>query len=789
MKKHYQLLFLFLAVVFNTFAQTEKTIQSTYERYFDFRNEALFLHFNKSTYLVGEEIWFQAYLLDRKKMQTSNEATNIFVGIYNEEGIQLKKKLFHIQNGITTGNLKIDKKFPSGNYFVKASVHNNNNSLFNIDYIEKIVIIGAATVTNTKKEKVAESFDIQFLPEGGHIVENTKNRIAFKAINAKGKGVKCSGVIRDKTNTTVAEFSSNHLGIGSFFLNASANETYSAQIKIAQNSVLNIPLPKVQQRGFNIIVDNVQKDSIHIDIRTNKATLATMTSDKLTLLIHKDGASKAIPLNVKDTITSQVISKSELFNGVNTITLFKGKEPIVERMFFNEYFMRKMAFIIKKAATSKDSVTLDLFLIKNKKNTGDAIVSISVLPESTKSYDPAHNSFSSCYLKPYLKGFIENPSHYFRNNTINTRKNLDMLLITQGWSKYDWTTIFNNNSNKKPIFTNGITVSGTVNYPTKNVEGIYIQQGDYKSAFYVPINAKRQFSHTHFFPKDGEDIKIAYANSKKEFFKPKLYLKYNISSEEDAVENPLVIAETNRKKEPIRTIKAFNISDDTETLDAVILEGKKKEKRKHPDPLLLDLKDFEVDLDLTYRFPKVIDLIRHNGYTVRIDRVRASQLRITTRKPMTAVKSREPYIFIDDIQLENYDFILDLSMADVKKLTISRNGYGYGLIDASAGVIKIYLRDTPLTKDKASEDFMITRVPLGFSEAKTYYAPRYENLSSKNFNYYGVIDWKTNVRISRSGAHQIKIPNTGTEEITLFIEGISEDGGLISQRRTISVYE
>ncbi|MCH2196184.1 hypothetical protein [Kordia sp.] len=47
-----------------------------------------------------------------------------------------------------------------------------------------------------------------------------------------------------------------------------------------------------------------------------------------------------------------------------------------------------------------------------------------------------------------------------------------------------------------------------------------------------------------------------------------------------------------------------------EALDPVILEGKKKEKANHPDTLLLDLKEFNVDLDLTYRFPKVTDILR-----------------------------------------------------------------------------------------------------------------------------------------------------------------------------------
>jgi len=78
-------------------------------------------------------------------------------------------------------------------------------------------------------------------------------------------------------------------------------------------------------------------------------------------------------------------------------------------------------------------------MIKNKKNTNDATVSIAVLT-TTQSYNHAHNSFSSTYLKPYIKDFIENPSYYFKNNKVNTRQNLDLLLITQGWSKYNWTT-------------------------------------------------------------------------------------------------------------------------------------------------------------------------------------------------------------------------------------------------------------------------------------------------------------------------------------------------------------
>ena len=45
-------------------------------------------------------------------------------------------------------------------------------------------------------------------------------------------------------------------------------------------------------------------------------------------------------------------------------------------------------------------------------------------------------------LTPYLKGYIEKPSYYFNNTDRKKLIELDLLLLTQGWSKYDWNDIF-----------------------------------------------------------------------------------------------------------------------------------------------------------------------------------------------------------------------------------------------------------------------------------------------------------------------------------------------------------
>ena len=78
------------------FSQTTTDIAEKYGSYFDFPNEALFVHSNKTIYLVGEEVWFQAYVLDKKTTTPSLASSNLFVGIYDEKGIQIVKELFRI---------------------------------------------------------------------------------------------------------------------------------------------------------------------------------------------------------------------------------------------------------------------------------------------------------------------------------------------------------------------------------------------------------------------------------------------------------------------------------------------------------------------------------------------------------------------------------------------------------------------------------------------------------------------------------------------------------------------
>src|SRR5699024_9587788 len=108
--------------------------------------------------------------------------------------------------------------------------------------------------------------------------------------------------------------------------------------------------------------------------------------------------------------------------------------------FFYGKNLKRINLKQKTIKVEKDSITFELQTLEKHKNFN---ISLSVLPKTTTSYTPKHNIFSAFYLKPYIKGYLENGGYYFSDfKNHRVQENLDLLLLTQGWSKYDWKNIF-----------------------------------------------------------------------------------------------------------------------------------------------------------------------------------------------------------------------------------------------------------------------------------------------------------------------------------------------------------
>lgn len=756
----------------------QKNIEDEYAAYFTLPRESLYLHLNKTTYLSGEEIWFKGYTYDRKNHLSSKATTNINVGIYDANGNQLKKGLFQAENGYTKGNFFIDSTFTSGIYYIKATTNWMKNFKEDDSYIQKIEII---TLNNSKKKipKTNTNYDFQFLPEGGHIVANTKNNIGLKVLDKNGKGIKATGIIYDDSGTEITTFKSNSLGLGKFLLTPSINKTYTSKITLANGETVTKVIPKIHTKGVSVIVNSLLEKIVIINFNTNTET--SIQNKTYKLLIHQNGKLKTTFFTfegIKDKAI--ILAKEELYKGVNTITLFdENDNPILERMFFNDYDIKNTSIAISKINTIQDSI---IFSAKQFNTTETTNLSISILPKTTEAYKPNHSIISTFYLKPFLKGVIENPQYYFNNIDKKKKYELDILLLTQGWSKYSWNDIFTNPPKQTHPFENGITIRGTLNYPVKNIDSLFLHSTEFHSAQFIKLDKKKQFSIHNFYLKENEEIHFSYLDEKGALKKPKMYVSFSVSKVNDSINtNNLIDIPTDKNTANTN----FELTDDffynsSENLDAVVLQTKKRER----DSTLRYGIVTKITKDDYYHYSKITNFIRANGFSVYEDfgevKILVDRFSYTPIPP--------PLIFIDNVEIINANMLYNYPMDIIEKITIDTTGASFG-IRGFGGVIKIYTRTTPLFKtgNYSNPMYNTSVAPLAFKKAKDYYAPKYSAYINNTFEKYGGISWIPNLNLINNEVKTFKILDTQTKEVTLFIEGISKNGDLISERKTIQV--
>ena len=309
------LLFLIHFFHIQSFAQKNenKTIFQSLSKYFELPRESVFLHLNKSNFIVGENVWFKGYVYNRMAGKPFNETSNIYIGIYNDSGKQISKKLYYCKNGLTNGNILIDSTFKSGEYYIKASTNWMLNFSEDDSYIQKINIHNRYTLNNTLQDD--EDYDVQFFPEGGHLISNISNNLGVKINDKFGRGIKIlKGVVKNEKNNIVAEFNTTKFGHGKFSLNPDLNQNYSAELTLFNGNKISSSLPKAIKEGVSIILENKRSDKALIIISTNKFTHKKISNKKFSLLIHRDGFAQKVDFNFpSDKYYKPIVLEKKIF--------------------------------------------------------------------------------------------------------------------------------------------------------------------------------------------------------------------------------------------------------------------------------------------------------------------------------------------------------------------------------------------------------------------------------------------------------------------------------------------
>ncbi|MDH7446350.1 hypothetical protein [Aquimarina sp. 2201CG14-23] len=790
MKQSLYIIFLFLFSI--TISGQETTTTSPEDanaKYFEVPRETLYFHLNKSTYLLGEEIWFKGYAYDRKNQLPSEVTTNFNVELFDHKGNEVFSGLYLGYQGSTQGNIKIDSTWASGDYYVRTSTNWMNNFIEDDSYTQKIRIVNQSIQKSKTEEKV--QYDFQLLPEGGHIVYDTDNTVGFKLINNRGYGVPFDkGTVIDDQGQAITTFKSNQFGIGKFSFAPQQGKQYTATLQLSNQQEIIASFPKIQNKGIAISINNLFEDKVIVELNTNAITLNEHKDAIYYLLVHQNDASKKIAINLSADQTKKIvpIKREELFDGMNTITLFQENTPVLERLLFNPYDKTNTDVRITHLNSINDSLILNVAVPKKEKVQYD--ISVSVLPEETKSYEHQDNIHSGMLLNPYVQGFIENPKYYFTNTNRRKAYDLDLLLITQGWSRYKWNTIFNQQPKVLYDFNNGLTIKGKLqNTRDKDITQVYLYPTNKNTSRFIDLDDTNAFTIKNYYVEKNEPIRVSAIKSNGKLIKTGLYLQ----TQEDRFKKSFTAS--NQLPDYVNTGITTEIKvpeyfyDDAELLDEVVITGKVKKEKNEKITNFLPGKSKTVTERDALLSTNIADFIaRQGGFRVNINTL-AQTVTIISNARTSISASQSPAVFLDNTPILDFSILLSIRTADIENVYIDNSGFGGG-IRGGSGIIRMYSRKTPFKNDELSSvnaKFSEYNAKNGFQSIKEFYNPAYTSFATPFFRDYGTIHWQPYVNLNESGTGTFKIPDTETKNIKLFIEGMGSDGSLISKVQVLEL--
>jgi len=521
-------LIIFISICTTAKAQVSSnsdTIIESYNSFSKVSREVVYAHLNKSTYVNGEMLGFTTYVFDKFSKKRSQLTTNLYCTISDLDGKIIKKKLIHIKDGVASNIFHLDENLLSGTFVFKAYTNwmlnfeeqNHYQQLFNILDADKQSQIASKTIDN--------QLDIQILGEGGHFIYNTLNTAGVIVRNKSGRGLaNASAEIIDDKELVINSFKLNPFGIAKIILSPEQNRRYF--LKVYHNdSYEKIEIKEIKKNGFNMSVTDI-KDNILISFTTNRNSQDLLKTKRFKLAIHNGNDMFIVPFHMRELSEKLMINKSDLFSGINILTVFdENNTPILERLVFNHFGIDRGQTQFVSSILEKDSLNITLKVDKHQLNNFQN-VSISVLPSDTKSYNHQHNLISQIYLQPYIKTPIEDAGYYFKDDNRKTKHQLDNLLLTQGWSSYNWGTIFSNNTTYKHAFEEGISVTSNINGKTKSGTYISYPLKSSSSKIYTITEEDKVILSKNLIPTKDEAFKIGFINKKGEPRAPTIYPQF-----------------------------------------------------------------------------------------------------------------------------------------------------------------------------------------------------------------------------------------------------------------------
>lgn len=450
----------------NSYANIVRFLQNAMNFNVAVPQEKVYLHFDNTGYFANETMWFKAYVVRTDKSRPTDLSRVLYVELLNPSGDVIKTRKLHIDDkGQAHGDIKLDTLFGSGFYEVRAYTRYMTNwganavfsrvfpvfempaseGDFSSPVIESKTYMRRdpnnrqaldSAYTNAVKEGVHDlakvgKVNVSFYPEGGDMVKGKRSRVAVLAVNDNGLPFAGEGSVVSSDGKVVAEVTTDTLGRGLFEVTPDGRSLV-LQMRSSKGKDYSFDLPAPRDEGCVLTLDAIS-DNMLATLQCSQALCGRLMG----YMIMNNGNITYCDTVVAAPKVEIEFDRARMKEGVNQLTFISSRGQILaERLFF-----------ITPVASKEDSISFNTSLtnlrpcckidvdVKTQPNT---TFSFSAIDMQTMNNGKQGNMKTWMLLSSDVKGYIHNVDYYFEADDEAHRRSADMLMLTQGWRRYDW---------------------------------------------------------------------------------------------------------------------------------------------------------------------------------------------------------------------------------------------------------------------------------------------------------------------------------------------------------------
>lgn len=778
--------------------------------------EKAYVQFDKNYYNPGETIWFKAYLFTGT--DPSLVSKNFYAELLDADGNIIDRKTAPVVKSSAASNFDLSAKLTKNTLYCRAYTTGMLNSDTSFLFVKPIRILipavaaaaptkpkaGDATVSSgSRMIGVSPVSIIQFLPEGGDLVQGLHSNLAFKAIGPKGDPVEVSGTVKDNTGAKVLDFISLHDGMGVFGLEPEAGKTYTATWKDANGKTYTTPLPQAKPQGIVLqVIDQVNMKRFII-----QRTDGTTESEKNLHIVAHMNQQLAYAANAnlveKKSVQGSLPTK-DMPSGILQITVFdKDYKPLAERICFvnnHDYEFDADAFLPQKNLDKRGQNTLEVLI----SDTMPSNVSVAITDADLNQSEPLQdNIITHLLLTSDLKGKVNNPYYYFFSTSDSAAFHLDLVMLTHGWRRYNWPQVLAGQTKPQRLKENNYLslngqVAGTF-APGTLLTGILKTVDSVSSFITLPVSRTGKVSTDGLVFFDHAKLYFQFSDKKTQFDKSMMTVNnglrpaYKIAAlDSSGKTNPApvdtaIIANNIKVNAYGQKLALQRVSKEHELQGVTVTAKAKTNIQKLEEKYVSGMfsGDAAASFDLTTD-PFAVSSTSIFQYLQ--GKVAGLQINTTSTPPSLTWRGGSPALYLNEMQTDA-DQLSNTPVTDIAYIKVFRPGEAAILANSGGGVIAVYTKKGgDRTPDPNAKGLDYVQLP-GYSPIKQFYIPDYANptVATDLDDVRPTIYWNPFIFLDKTKKKlRFKFPNTDiTHRFKLIMEGMNDAGKLVHVEKTI----